>query len=171
MLRTMRDWGIDYFKIDFVYAGAIEGRRHEDISGVHAYRRGLRLIREAIGPDALLLGCGAPILPSVGLVEAMRVGPDIAAEYEPPDGNPSKPLLRAAARNTVARAWQQGRFWITDPDCLMIRPGVQRRTDWAALVERYGALRSSGDGLRELDSWGLETTRRLLRPARTSPIV
>jgi len=71
----------------------------------------------------------------------------------------------------VARAWQLGRFWVNDPDCLLVRPGVQRRSDWAALVERYGALRSSGDGLRELDGWGLETTRRLLRPARTGPMV
>jgi alpha-galactosidase len=170
VLRAMRAWGIDYFKVDFMYAGAYEGRRHEDVTGVQAYQRGLRLIRDAIGPDALLLGCGAPILPSVGLVDAMRVGPDIAADYEPADGNPAQPSQRAAARNTVARAWQQGRFWVNDPDCLMARPGVQRRADWAALVERYGGLRSSGDGLRNLDPWGLETTRRLLVLSRTWPI-
>lgn len=170
VLATMRGWGIDYFKIDFVYAGACEGRRHEDVTGVEAYRRGLRLIRAAIGPDALLLGCGAPILPSVGLVDAMRVGPDIAAGYEPADGNPSKPSQRAAARNTIARAWQQGRFWVNDPDCLMARPGVERRADWAAVVERFGGLRSSGDGLRNLDAWGLETTRRLLVPSPTAPV-
>jgi alpha-galactosidase len=170
VLRTMRSWGVDYFKIDFMYAAAYEGRRHEDVTGVQAYQRGLRLIRDAIGPDALLLGCGAPILPSVGLVDAMRVGPDIAVDYEPADGNPSLPSQRAAARNTVARAWQQGRFWVNDPDCLLARPGVQRRKDWAALVERYGGLRSSGDGLRNLDPWGLETTRRLLVPSPTGPI-
>lgn len=170
VLRTMRDWGVDYFKIDFMYAAACEGRRHEDVSGVRAYQRGLRLIRDAIGPDALLLGCGAPILPSVGLVDAMRVGPDIAVDYEPADGNPSRPSQRGAARNAVARGWQQGRFWVNDPDCLLARPGVQRREDWAALVERYGGLRSSGDGLRDLDPWGLQTTRRLLVPSRTGPI-
>jgi alpha-galactosidase len=170
VLRAMRGWGVDYFKIDFMYAGACEGRRHEDVTGVQAYRRGLRLIREAIGPQALLLGCGAPILPSVGLVDAMRVGPDIAAGYEPADGSPSGPSQRAAARNTVARAWQQGRFWVNDPDCLLARPGVQRREDWAEVVARYGGLRSSGDGLRNLDPWGLETTRRLLVPSPTGPV-
>jgi alpha-galactosidase len=169
VLRAMRSWGFDYFKIDFMYAGAIEGRRHEDVTGVRAYQRGLRLIRDAIGPDALLLGCGAPILPSVGLVDAMRVGPDIATGYEPAGGNLSLPSQRGAARNTVARAWQQGRFWVNDPDCLLARPGVQRREDWAALVEGYGGLRSSGDGLRSLDAWGLETTRRLLIPSPTGP--
>ncbi len=108
VLATMRGWEIDYFKIDFAYAGAYEGRRYQDVTGVQAYRDGLRLIRAAIGPEALLLGCGAPILPSVGLVDAMRVGPDIAAGYEPPDGNPSKPSQRAAARNTIARALAAG---------------------------------------------------------------
>lgn len=170
VLRTMRGWGVDYFKIDFMYAGAYEGRRHEDVTGVRAYQRGLRLIRDAIGPDALLLGAGAPILPSVGLVDALRVGPDIAVAYEPAGGDPAQPSQRAAARNAVARAWQQGRFWVNDPDCLLARPGVQRREDWAALVERYGGLRSSGDGLHNLDPWGLQTTRRLLVPSPTGPI-
>lgn len=171
VLTAMREWGIDYVKADFVYAGACEGRRHADVTGVEAYRAGLRLIRDAIGPEAVLLCCGAPILPSVGLVDAMRVGPDIAALYAPPDGNPSMPSQLGAARNTAARAWQHGRFWVNDPDCLMLRPGVERREEWAALVERFGGLRSSGDGLAGLDTWGLETTRRLLVPSATEPLV
>ena len=171
VLSTMRDWGIDYFKIDYLYAGAYEGQRHEDVTGVAAYQRALRLIRAAIGPQALLAGSGAPLLPSVGLVDAMRVGPAIAAGHTSANGGPAQPAPQAAARNTVARAWQQGRFWVNDPDCLMARPGMQRRADWAALVERFGGLRASGDGLRGLDSWGLQTTRRLLVPSPTGPVV
>jgi alpha-galactosidase len=169
VLAQMRAWGVDYFKVDFAYAGACEGRRHDDVSGVEAYRRGLRLIRDAIGPEAVLLGCGAPILPSVGLVDAMRVGPDIAVRYDPPGGHSFKPSQRNATRNVVARGWQQGRFWVNDTDCLIARPGVERREEWARTVENYGGLRSSGDGLRELDEWGLETTRRLLVPSPTAP--
>ncbi|HUD40022.1 MAG TPA: glycoside hydrolase family 36 protein [Streptosporangiaceae bacterium] len=169
VLQEMRNWGVDYFKIDFAYAGAVEGDRHEPVTGVEAYRHALALIRSAIGPQPLLLCCGAPILPSVGLVDAMRVGPDIAATYEPPDGNPSMPSQLAATRNTVARAWQHGRFWVNDPDCLMVRPGVERREDWAATVQRFGGVRGSGDGLAGLDAWGLETTRRLLVPSPMAP--
>jgi alpha-galactosidase len=169
VLTTMRDWGIGYFKVDFMYAGAYEGRRREPIAGVEAYRELLRLIRAAIGPDPLLVGCGAPILPSVGLVDAMRIGPDIAASYEPTEANPSLPSQRNAARNTIARAWQHGRFWVNDPDCLIARPGVERRQDWAEVIERYGGLRASGDGISSLDQWGMETTRRLLRPASITP--
>jgi alpha-galactosidase len=169
---TFRDMGIDYFKIDFIYAGAMEGRRADpDVGGVEAYRRGLRLIREAIGPDAYLLGCGAPILPSVGLVDAMRIGPDIAHHFEPLDGDLSQPSQRAAAQNSRWRAWQQGRFWTNDADCLVAGTHVERREDWAAVVERYSGLRASSDRLRGLDEWGLETTRRLLRSGLTDPFV
>jgi alpha-galactosidase len=166
VLRTMRSWGIDYFKADFCYAGAYEGvRAGAESGGVAAYRQGLQLIRSAIGPEATLVGCGAPTLASVGLVDAMRVGPDIAARYEPADGSLSSPSQRNATRNVLARAWQHGRFWVNDPDCMMLRPSVERRADWASVLTRCDGLRASGDGLRYLDSWGLETTRALLRPA------
>lgn len=170
VLTTVRGWGVDYFKIDFCYAGCCEGARYADMTGVEAYRLGLRLIRDAIGPETLLVGCGAPILPSAGFVDAMRVGPDIAADYEPPGGHPTMPSQRNAARNVIARAWQHGRFWVNDPDCLMLRPQVQRRADWAGVVARYGGLRASGDGLHQLDEWGLETTRRLLTPSPVEPV-
>lgn len=161
VFSTLRAWGVDYFKIDFVYAAALPGQRHDGSSPVTAYRSGLQLIREQIG-DAYLLGCGAPLLPSVGLVDAMRISPDVDPHWEPVEGDISQPGARSAVVTGAARAWQQGRFWINDPDCLIVRPGVQRREEWAAHVERYGGLRASSDRLAELDEWGLETTRRLL---------
>ncbi|MFJ6214141.1 glycoside hydrolase family 36 protein [Streptomyces sp. NPDC092296] len=171
VFRTMRGWGVDYFKIDFIYAGAIEGRRHADVTGVQAYREALRVIREAIGPDSYLLGCGAPQLPAAGFVDAMRVGPDIAAYWFAPSGHPSEPSQHNADRNVRARAWQHGRLWVNDPDCLMLRPEVERREDWARTVAAYGGLRASSDALRGLDAWGLAQTRALLVPAPVTPLV
>jgi alpha-galactosidase len=169
VFHTFADWGFDYFKIDFVYAGALSGRRHSDATGVAAYRESAWLIREAIGPGATLLGCGAPILPSVGLYDAMRISPDVAPLYEPGDGDLGAPSQLSAVHTGRARAFQHGRFWINDPDCLIVRPEVERREDWAEHVERFGGLRASSDRLESLDSWGLETTRRLLRPSPTEP--
>ena len=162
VFTTFRGYGFDFFKIDFMYAGALTGRRHVDVSGVEAYRRGLHLIRDAIGPESYLLGCGAPILPSVGLVDAMRVSPDIGPQYEPPVEDLSEPSQRAATLTGAARAWQHGRFWVNDPDCLLARPEMERREEWALHVERFGGLRASSDRIRGLDTWGLDTTRRLL---------
>jgi alpha-galactosidase len=169
VFRTLAGWGFDYFKIDFIYAGALEGRRRADCSGLDAYLEALRLIRESIGPDALLLGCGAPILPSVGRVDIMRVSPDISVGVEPRGGDLAMPSQRGAVLAGRARAFQHGRFWVSDPDCLIVRPEVERREAWAAHVERFGGLRASSDGLEALDEWGLETTRRLLRTSSPSP--
>ena len=172
VFRRLLSWGFDYFKLDFLYAGALPGRRRQDASPLAAYREALRLIRGAVGPRATLLGCGAPLLPSLGLVDAMRVGPDVATHYEPaPGGDLSAPSGRGAALTVRARAFQHGRFWINDPDCLIARPGMERREEWAETVERWGGLRASGDRLATLDGWGLETTRRLLVPSTPRPLV
>lgn len=158
VFTMLRQAGFEYYKLDFLYAGAIDS--------VAAYRQGLAHIREVVGPEAYLLGCGAPILPSVGLVDGMRIGPDIAVAYEPRDGDDCHPSQRGAAANAKARAWQNGRLWANDTDCLIARPQVERREEWAATVERHGGLISISDRIAALDEWGLATTRRLLAGAR-----
>lgn len=160
-LAGLRALGIDYLKIDFIWAAAIPGSRHERVEALDAYRRGTELVRRAIG-DAYLLGCGAPILPSVGLVDAMRVGPDTAPHWEPEDGDLSGPGGRSAVITSAARAFMHGRFWTNDADCLIVRPTVERREEWAAHVARFSGLRASSDRLRDLDAWGLATTRDVL---------
>jgi alpha-galactosidase len=171
VFSTMRGWGIDYFKIDFIYAGALPGERHEDLPAIEAYRSGMALIRESIGDDAYLLGCGAPILPSVGLVDAMRISPDTAPIAEPPASDLGKPSSRSAIVTGVGRAFQHARFWVNDPDCLIVRPQVVERERWAAHVERFGGLRASSDRLADLDDWGLDVTRRLLSRSPAAPFI
>jgi alpha-galactosidase len=156
--------GIDYHKVDFVFAGAIEGRRHADVDGVTAYREGLRLIREAIGPEAYLLGCGAPQQASAGLVDAMRVGPDVNPAWEPYEGDWAQPGGRAARATTQARLWSDS-WWVVDPDCLLARPWMEHRADWAAFVERVarsGGMVSLSDSIADLDADGMASYRRLL---------
>ncbi len=172
VFRRLAGWGFDYFKLDFLYAGALPGRRRQDASPIDSYRAALSLIREAVGPQATLLGCGAPILPSIGLVDAMRVGPDVALNFEPAGGEDlSGPSQRGAALAVRARAFLHGRLWVNDPDCLIARPAMERREEWAEVVGRYGGLRASGDRLAALDGWGLEVSRRLLTPSSPRPLV
>jgi alpha-galactosidase len=151
--------------VDFLYAGALEGVRHTDVDALSAYRAGIGIVREAIGPDAYLLGCGAPILPSLGLFDAMRVSPDTAPHRRPEAGDYSQPGQDPAEFTGAARQWQHGRFWINDPDCLMARPAVETRERWAAHVAATGGLMASSDRLLSLDQWGVETTRRILSGA------
>jgi alpha-galactosidase len=155
-LRRLLDLGVDYLKLDFLYAGAVPGRRREDVDGATAYRAGLGLVREVVGPDVYLVGCGAPILPSVGLVDAMRVSPDTFHEGGEDGSTGLRGLMPLAAR-----AWQQGRLWVNDPDCVVARPSYSQRERWAQAVLRLGGLRSFSDRIAELDSWGLATVRDL----------
>jgi alpha-galactosidase len=149
--------GVDYLKLDFLYAGAVPGRRHDDVDGVAAYRSGLALVRDVVGPDVYLVGCGAPLLPSVGLVDAMRVSPDTFHEGGEDGSTGLRGLMPLAAR-----AWQQGRLWVNDPDCAVVRPAYSERERWAAAARRYGGLRSFSDRVADLDEWGLTTMRDLL---------
>jgi alpha-galactosidase len=158
----LRGYGFDYFKLDFLYAGAIDGQRADGTTPLAAYRAGLELIRDAVGAQGYLLGSGAPLLPSVGLVDAMRISADISTTYATDDHDPSRPSQFGATLSTVERAFQHGRFWVNDSDCLLARPEMERREEWAATVERYGGLRVSSDRIADLDDWGMATTRRLL---------
>jgi alpha-galactosidase len=121
-------WGFDYLKLDFIYAGAVEGSRYDrQATRAQAYRRGLEAIRQGAS-DAFILGCGAPIGPSVGLVNAQRIGPDVApywrvpSELAPPDWpSTSLPACENAIRSVLTRLWTHGRLWLNDPDCLLVR--------------------------------------------------
>ncbi|CAM5646051.1 hypothetical protein SVIOM74S_06778 [Streptomyces violarus] len=99
-----------------------------------AYRSGIRLIRDAIGPDSYLLGCGAPMLPSIGLFDAMRVSPDTAPHRRPEADDYSQPGQDPAEFTGAARQWQHGRLWINDPDCRwparLSRPANSGRHTW-----------------------------------------
>jgi hypothetical protein len=86
----------------------------------------------------------------------------VAPHHQPEGGDLSRPSQRAAVLNGVSTACQQGRFWVNDPDCLIVRPEVEHREEPAAHVLRYGGLRGSSDRLAPLHGWGLEVTREAL---------
>ncbi|MEV1128426.1 glycoside hydrolase family 36 protein [Agromyces sp. NPDC049794] len=154
----LRELGIDYVKLDFLYAGAVPGARHAvEVGPIAAYRSGLSLVREVMGDDAYLLGCGAPILPSVGLVDAMRVSPDTFHE----GGEDGSQGLRGRM-SLEARSWQHGRLWTNDPDCLIARPGFALRDEWAEVVLAAPGVRGFSDRIAELDERGFDYVRRLL---------
>jgi len=158
VFTELRDLGIDYIKLDFLYSGAVPGERHDGAAtAIEAYRSGLGLVREAAGEQAYLLGCGAPLLPSVGLVDAMRVSPDTFHE----GGEDGSQGLRGRM-SLQARAWQDGRLWTTDPDCLVARPQFALRDEWADVVLAAPGLRSVSDRIADLDAHGLDLVRRLL---------
>jgi len=121
------DWGYRILKLDFLFAAALPGCRYDPrATRAAALRRGLEAIREAAGEQAFLLGCGCPLGPAVGVVDAMRIGPDVAPFWTNFGSRvPCRDLhglaTKHAIRNTLARALLHRRWWLNDPDCLMVR--------------------------------------------------
>ena len=65
-IRQARQMGFDYFKLDFLSVGALEGRHHdpEIRSGIQAYNRAMQFIVQAIGADKFISLSIAPMFPS-----------------------------------------------------------------------------------------------------------
>ena len=119
LMREVREWGFDYIKLDFLYAGALNGIRYQNIPRETAFRLGLQTMRESLG-DAFLLTCGTPILPSIGLCDAIRIGPDVSGSWSPLLENKllnnyAVPGVQNAVRTSINRLWLSP-IVQTDPD-------------------------------------------------------
>jgi len=132
LMQKVRAWGYDYVKLDFLYAGALPGKRHTDLPREAAFRQGLQTIRTALG-DAYFLTCGTPIFPSLGLCDGMRVGPDVAGHWQSRRDdqvlvNFAIPGSRNALRTSLNRLWLQPLVH-TDPDVIYFRRAQTSLTD------------------------------------------
>ncbi|OYR64396.1 alpha-galactosidase [Halorubrum sp. C191] len=164
------EWGFTYLKLDFLFAAALPGERHDpEATRIEAYRRGVEAIAEAAGDDAFLLGCGAPMAPSVGLFDAMRVGPDTDPTWETPGESGSQPGLKNAVRNTLTRNFLHRRWWLNDPDCQLVRDTsdltAAERESFAALVAATGGVNVFSDRLAEIGAAGRRLLERTIPPA------
>jgi alpha-galactosidase len=119
-VAALRKAGFSFLKIDFLFAAAMPGTRHKRATPIQAYREGMRAIRRAAGPD-FVLGCGAPLLPSVGLVDGMRIGEDTAPYWKTKPSAFQGPNACFALRNALMRQFMHRAFWLNDPDCLLLR--------------------------------------------------
>lgn len=130
---AVQEWGYEYLKLDFMYAGALAGRRHNPrLTRAQAMRLAFQIIRETVGEATYLLGCGAPLASAIGLVDAMRIAPDTAPDWSPRwplRDNPSMPSLRNSLHGVASRAWMHNRWWTNDPDPLLMRDTQTQLTD------------------------------------------
>ena len=125
----LRNIGFNYFKLDFLAAGNIQASNHynKHMTRTEAYCEGLRAIRKGAGDNAFILGCGALIGASIGLVDGMRVSPDTADSWSPyflhsyfADGA-GLPSTSYALQSNISRQFMNKKWWINDPDVLILR--------------------------------------------------
>jgi alpha-galactosidase len=149
--HVRHEWGYRVLKLDFLYAAALPGRRHDpDQTLAQLFRAGMQAIRDGAGDDAFLLGCGCPLGPAVGVVDGMRIGPDVMPYWDLPlqrmvTCDEGGATTRLAIRNTLTRAFMHNRLWANDPDCVMVRTDRTKLTD--AEVRSLGAAVALTDGM------------------------
>jgi alpha-galactosidase len=161
------DWGFGFVKTDFVYAGGLPGvRKDPKMTRAQAFRKGMEAVREGIGGDTFLLGCGCPFGPAVGIVDAIRIGPDTAPNWTPflwttkwatPIIKSEKSIgsLRNNIRHTLNLSTLHKKWWWNDPDCLMVRNYDTTLTDDEirsnlSLVGLSGGLMINSDDLTRM---------------------
>jgi hypothetical protein len=131
------DWGFRYIKTDGMWTGMAasiayinEGYAEDNLgeaklansdrTHVEAYRTGLRIVRETAGKDVFILGCNLAqnmriLGPSIGFVDAMRIGPDNKADWSQ--------MMRGPFSGSNMY-FLHGRVWYNDPDPVYVRPSV-----------------------------------------------
>jgi alpha-galactosidase len=127
--RVVHEWGFRYLKLDFINAGAVPGERAGSAEREQTYRDALALIRDVAGDDVYLLGSGAILLPSLGLLDGLRSGPDVAPMWQNyASDDPSDAMARNAVVNTLHRLWQAPLTEV-DPDVVYFRSRLNLLTD------------------------------------------
>ncbi|MCU7552224.1 alpha-galactosidase [Chitinophagaceae bacterium LB-8] len=143
--KTLRNWGFNYFKMDGLWTGTVteqvyinDGYKDDHIGNckplydssktqIEAFRMGLKLLRNNVGKDVFFSGCcisqnmrsfGA----SIGLVNAMRVGPDY---------NHDGQTIRTGPLRASRLYFLNGRVWWNDPDPSIIRQSGTATADGA----------------------------------------
>lgn len=130
----VREWGYRILKLDFLYAASIPGTRHNPgLTRAAALHEGLQAIRRGAGEDAYLIGCGCPMGPALGVVDAMRIGPDVTPYWNHALGKTFGRREHGLATehaiyNILSRSIFDSLWWTNDPDCLMVRDQDTRLT-------------------------------------------
>jgi alpha-galactosidase len=92
----------------------------------------------------------------------MRISADTSPRWAPADAEMSFPGGAAAELSVHGRAYQHGRYWVNDPDCLLLGPGVEHRERRVKMVREHGGLRGISGRVADLDDWAASTVRELL---------
>ncbi|RPI29836.1 MAG: alpha-galactosidase, partial [Chloroflexota bacterium] len=184
------EWNFPFLKLDFLYAAALPGQyRDPTRTRAQVLRAGLKTLREAAGEQVFLLGCGCPLGPAIGLVDAMRIGCDVDSRWRPAfkgvetffQAEPDMPSARNAIQNVLTRAPLHRRWWINDPDCLLVRPAsgqpgsslltLAEVQSLATVIALSGGVLLLSDNLAALPPERLQIAKALLPVIGKSPWV
>ena len=174
------DAGYRYLKLDFTFSAAMPGRYADPTrTPAERVRAGYDAVRRGAGDDVVIVGCGAPLGAVVGVVDAMRIGADVAPWWTAPAGQgelqpgyeATTPATRNAFVNTCTRSFMHRKLWSNDPDCVMLRTTGTQLSEpaaraWAETVGSSGGLVLVSDDLARLGAGAHQLLDRVVERGR-----
>lgn len=126
---VINQWGFRFLKLDFLYAGMLNGAHKEGGAAYQWYRKALEPIvsihQSRSGEAVAFLGCGAPLESSVDLFPMMRIGADTKETWDDPQTrllrHMGRPAVLVNLKDTLGRAFWNRRAYISDPDVVFMR--------------------------------------------------
>ena len=165
LASTVVAMGYTYLKLDFTFSPSFDGEWSDrSFTPAQRVRAGFDALRAGAGSDTFLLGCGVPLSHSVGVVDANRIGADVAPSWSLRSDvsmlsgyAETQPATRHAWSAAATRSFMHRRLWLNDPDCLMLRSEQtdltpQAARTWAQAVGVSGGMVLVSDDLSLLGS-------------------
>ena len=120
---VLNDWGYDMVKLDFLYSQCRTQRDNKTRGTIMC--EAMDFLRECVG-DKLILGCGVPLGPAFGVVDACRISCDVDLSYggkfyNSMSINNELPSAQNAINNSMFRRHLNGRAFLNDPDVFFLR--------------------------------------------------
>ena len=116
------DLGVDFFKLDFLYAAALP--QYEGKTRCMVQDEAYQLLRSILG-DRLILGCGANIINSYEHFDYLRVGPDVSLDFDDVFYmrlfHRERVSTKITIQNTIYRSFMNNHLFGNDPDVFLLR--------------------------------------------------
>jgi alpha-galactosidase len=165
VLRHYVELGFDFFKLDFLYAASLVPMRGKTRCETATYA--YTLLRECLGEDKLILGCGATLANAFEIMDYMRIGPDVSLKFDDVFYmrlfHPERISTKVTLMNTIYRSPMNGHVFLNDPDVFLLRDqNIQlskgQRQALARINALFGSLLMTSDRPQDYD----EETKALL---------
>ena len=159
--KVFNEWHFDMVKLDFLYAAAIEPRNGKTRGQLMC--EAMDFLRECCG-DKIILGCGVPLAPAFGVVDACRIGCDAENTFKEKFyvkvTNQEIISTKISMQNSVYRRHLNGRIFANDPDVFFLRddgmkPAVytwQQKKLLALVNHIFGDVLFVSDDIGQYDS-------------------
>ena len=189
VFETYRQWGIRYYKLDFLEAGAGNISRypytdHHDkslVAGPEAYHAALQVVREAAGDDTYFLSSSGPSVHNAGPMDAIRTGNDFGegrALYPDAHFYPATFVIndsgywtgpQRALQNQASAYYTHRRLYINDSGNVLTvdRPlPASTARIYATIHALSGGPSMLGDDVDRMDESRLDLIKKTLPRAR-----